>query len=279
MNDIRTGEHRAGQTARTNELDRVLNTLARHARGESIRIAPQRLLRLGRAILRSRRLRGRDWSSVEQELARVHRQEQAELLRGAAESVLLTQIEGRLQTAPEADEVDLDAWFARCAREIDCAMSSGERVDGELLGCCLLDPREWSLARRLARASLALYDCAEGRLQLARIVFTGGRRAWGETMLAGVLEGDATTSVRARAREALGCACEARADNRRALEHFERAVVLGAGARAEAALYTLALEASDAPRLEVAVERLHQRGEARVARALREVEARRRLMT
>lgn len=269
---------RRARRARASELACILSVLARHARGEVLRAVPERLHLLGRAILRARRLRQCGWREVERELARAHRGEQAALLRAAAESRLLVTLAGRLLTAPAADAVDLEDWFARCAREIECALASGLRVDGELLGCCLFEPGSWPPALRLARAALALDPGPAGRLLVARAGLADGRRAAAERALCALLGGDPPLAVRAGAREALGCACDARGASAAAIEHFERAVALGAGARAEASLLVLAREARDECRAEQAAERLARRGEVRAARALRAVEARRRLL-
>jgi hypothetical protein len=119
-----------------------------------------------------RRPRGTEWRSAERELARVHRQEVARLLRAAAELRLGRGDRDPRLVAEAGHEVVLPwRWRKDAAFAVLGTLADGVEpiVVADLFPWLLRAPSEWPSALELASASLLGEDCQEGRLLLSRV--------------------------------------------------------------------------------------------------------------
>ncbi len=288
MNELRPHASDPGLGTR---VRRSLAALSRAACAEPLVWMPRACFSWEHVVLRpARRGRLATLPDLRRELRAIHLWEQIELLRGAVELRLAGTLAGRLLGEPWA--LDEGCWRERCADEIGAALASGMRVIGELLACALQPRSSWSSALELAQALVALRTGPGAKLLLARTQFAAGEREAAHATLERMdvarltlLERASWRLCRAELVLADGGACDGSRRTSeatdpalaKALDHLQRAAVLGAGLRARLSALALAQELDATAQEALALERIAELGSdaARRGRALRElVEAR-----
>jgi hypothetical protein len=169
------------------QLRRVLREVLEQVRGQRRR-DPLRTPALHPARAASVRLgahaaRGDRLAAAERELEGVHRAELAYLLREAS----------RLRRAPRAVHRQQDAALRACrdglAEALACARSDALRLDARWCGlvraCIDAAVPDWPQASTLARVSLEVEPCAEGRVELARALLVAEDASAAEAAEAG----------------------------------------------------------------------------------------------
>lgn len=160
-------------------------------------------------------------SEAERELMRVHRIEQARLLRAAALLRAAESVVGRLYAGAKASGRMRERWRADCVQELRSSAFAGLIPLRMLQRCCEKPIGAWDAASVLARASLDLEGCDEGRLQLARAHIAEGRADAAQIELEGWLQRAPGGEFRARMLELDALACQLQGEVVGALSCFE----------------------------------------------------------
>ena len=155
--------------------------------------------------------------AAEAELVEVHRIELGWLLRCAARLRLASDPDGeRLLALLEELPLELPAWREALLDALRCAAADGLRCPRSLAEtiarCAGNAPRAWAPAADLARASLRMDPCAEGRLVLGLALLAEGRADQAASLLASELldpQRRASRGLRARWLHALAICEEA----------------------------------------------------------------------
>jgi len=204
------------------------------------------------------------WPAALRELERVHRSDQARLLREACALACAGTPLGRLYVAgfeharcASSREEARAAWDLACVEEIDTARADAFQVERLLPRLLDLRTERWPRPAFLARAALALKPCQAGRVDLARARIAEGdlARAIGELRI--LLGQEPAPAVRADALEALAMALEGAGDRRASLACYAAASVEDrSDPRIPIALLALALRVGDRDKISLAVRRL-----------------------
>lgn len=248
-------------------LDSLERDLARHALAEAT--ASPGASDARKAPSAGKRVRRRE---AEVELVRVHRLEQAALLRAAIELAGAARFALWPFTAPAAHPVPLAAWRKACDEELFFARLDGACVPEELCRLRVTDPADWGMLADLARRALELEHSHRNRLLLARALVFDGQLEHARDLLRLLIERGATPRRRARLHTTLGCVLEGLGEAEGALRAHERALALGAGSTSAVACLLWGLACGDRPRALFAVEHLERRGQgsgAGLRRAIR----------
>lgn len=257
MNDAHDESSPQPDAAGVRTLDSLERDLARHARAEHEPPADTAGSPCSTPAPPFARRR-----EAEVELVRVHRLEQAALLRGAVELAGATRFTLWPFSAPHARPAGLAAWRKACDEELYFARLDGAPVPEELCRLRVSDPADWGVLANLARRALALENSHRNRLLLARAYVLDGELERARDLLRALLERSASPRRRARLYTTLGCVYEGLGEAEEALRAHERALALGAGATSAVACLLWGLACGDRPRALFAVEHL-ERGSGR----------------
>lgn len=197
-----------------------------------------------------------DFAAAFEELAVVHRKEQAALLRAASRFACANTGRGRFFVAGQ-NRWSHPGWTRACREEIDFATADGIELHPLLPCLCRKPVRVWPGPSRIALAALELDRSHAGVVDLARARIAEERVEEGIEMLRELLRKGPLGGVRKDALEALALAFEAAGRAAESLAWYETAVgVPGIDARVAVSMLSLALREGDAARSEIAAERL-----------------------
>jgi tetratricopeptide (TPR) repeat protein len=245
-------------------IELVARDLARHTpeppMGESGAVG-------GPALLAPKPLR----REAEAELVRVHRLEQAALLRKAVDLAGAVRFARWAFSSPTSAPIGLAAWRKLCDEELLFARLDGAPVPDELHRVRVLDPMDWGSLTELARCALELERSPRNRLLLARALVLDGEYERAHDLLRALLERPGTPLQRARLHTTLGCVLEALDDPAAALAEHERAIALGGDLTCVLSCLMLGFALGDRPRTLFAVELL-ERHDRRVRGAARRLQ-------
>lgn len=195
---------------------------------------------------------------AEVELVRVHRLEQASLLRTAIELAGATRLGYWAFSAPKARPWGLSAWRKSCDEELFFARLDGASVPEDLHRLRVQDPSDWGNLADLALAALELERSPRHRLLLARALVLDGELERARDLLRSLLERPATPRQRARLSSTLGCVLEGLGDPAAALREHECAIALGDASTSVLSCLLWGLVCGDRARALFAVERLER---------------------
>jgi hypothetical protein len=197
-----------------------------------------------------------DFAAALEELAVVHRKEQAALLRAAARFACSNASRGRLFVAgPERS--GRPSWRRACLEELELAAADGVEVHALLARLSSLPVRSWPRPSRIALAALELERCHAGVLDLARARIAEGRLAEGIGVLRDLLGEEPLGRDRKDALESMALAFEAAGRASESLAWYEAAIsVPGIDVRVAVSMLSLALRHGDAARIGIAADRL-----------------------
>jgi tetratricopeptide (TPR) repeat protein len=197
-----------------------------------------------------------DFAAALDELAVVHRKEQAALLRDASRIAGANTERGRLFVAGQGGEARA-TWRRSCVEEIELARADGVELQPLLASLGRRPFRAWPKPSRIAFAAWELERAHRGALDLARAWIAEGRHEKGTAILQELLDAGPLPCDRGEVLEALALASESAGRAADALAWYEEAIgVPGSRVRLAIALLALALHHGDLARAEIAAVRL-----------------------